>query len=123
MMRARSSVDCASCSSSVTESNSTPTWIEHEAIAILSGAEGFIQCVAPGVSGNKSRHGYLLEYQDGSEDRHYRATDEPITLARVLFAFLKYLRGDASFRTDFRWVKVELERWNPEAEQTQVSTD
>jgi hypothetical protein len=89
--------------------------IEHEDFAILSNGDTFIQCAGPSHGANKSGHGYLLEYQDGSEDRHYRAADEPITLARVLFAFLKYLRGDASFRTDFRWEKVELERWNPEA--------
>jgi hypothetical protein len=33
--------------------------------------------------------------------------DEPITLDRVLSAFLKYLRGDQSWRSDFRWEKME----------------
>jgi hypothetical protein len=62
-----------------------------------------------------------LEYQDGSEDRHYRAAGGPIAPDRVLLAFLKYLRGDASFRADFGWEKVDLERMDPEAE-THAST-
>jgi hypothetical protein len=98
--------------------------IEHEPdFAILSDGNTFIQCRAPGVGPDRSRYGYLLEYQDGSEEEHYRAIDEPITLARVLSAFRKYLRGDASFRTDLLWRKVELERWNPGAGQTQVGTE
>jgi hypothetical protein len=51
---------------------------------------------------------YALGYQDGSEDRHYQAIDEPIDLDRVLSAFRKYLRGDSSWRTDFKWEKFEL---------------
>jgi hypothetical protein len=51
---------------------------------------------------------YNLEYQDGSVDKHYRATNNPITLDGVLSAFRKYMRGDPSWRTDFRWEKMEF---------------
>jgi hypothetical protein len=50
---------------------------------------------------------YVLEYQDGSLDRHYHAVDGPITLDRVLAAFIKYLRRDSSWRSDFRWEMIE----------------
>jgi hypothetical protein len=43
-----------------------------------------------------------------NEDEHYLAVDEQITLDRVLFAFRKYLGRDPSWRTDFRWEKLDL---------------
>jgi hypothetical protein len=43
-----------------------------------------------------------------TEDEHYLAVDEQITLDRVLFAFRKYLGRDPSWRTDFRWEKLDL---------------
>lgn len=49
-----------------------------------------------------------MEYQDGSLDRHYQAVGGPVPLDRVLAAFLKYLRGDSSWRSDFQWEKMEL---------------
>jgi hypothetical protein len=51
---------------------------------------------------------YVLEYQDGSLKRHFAATDGPITLERVVEAFVKYLRGDESWKKDFRWEKMTL---------------
>jgi hypothetical protein len=51
---------------------------------------------------------YVLEYQDGSLDRHYHAVDGPIPLERVLAAFVKYLRRDPSWRFDFEWEKMDL---------------
>lgn len=51
---------------------------------------------------------YVLEYQKGSIKRHYEATDHPVTLERVLSAFAKYLRGDPSWRRDFRWRRMDL---------------
>jgi hypothetical protein len=52
---------------------------------------------------------YNLEYQDGSLVKHYRATDKLMTLDQVLSAFLKYMRGDPSWRTDFGWEKMEFD--------------
>jgi hypothetical protein len=61
----------------------------------------YIQCV------KYDEPKYHLEYQDGSLDKHYRATDEQITLDRVVSAFRKYLRGDSSWRDDFHWEKMD----------------
>jgi hypothetical protein len=51
---------------------------------------------------------YDLEYQDGSLDTHFQAVDRPITMDRVQSAFLKYLRGDQTWRSDFCWQKMDL---------------
>ena len=51
---------------------------------------------------------YHLEYQDGGLDRHYQAADGPITMERVVAAFFSYLRGESSYRSDFRWERMEL---------------
>jgi hypothetical protein len=93
-------------------------WAEGEdGYGILSPIEDqmtYIQCA------KQDEQMYRLEYQDGAPDKHYRAADEQITRDRVRMAFRKFLRGDASWRTDFRWEKMDLE-----AERTrraQVST-
>jgi hypothetical protein len=49
---------------------------------------------------------YALDYQEGSTAEHYRAADRPIALDRVVSAFVKYLRRDASWQSDFQWDKV-----------------
>jgi hypothetical protein len=79
--------------------------VEGEALAILTAdTDTYIQCAelkaSPGM--------YVLEFQDGSVDAHYQAMDDPITVDRVLAAFIKYLRDDTSWRTDFRWEQMEL---------------
>jgi hypothetical protein len=79
--------------------------IEGEDFAILSAdPETYIQCAEQ----KESPYEYILEYQDGSVDKHYEASDGPITLRRVLSAFQKYLRSDPTWRSDFRWVKMKL---------------
>jgi len=50
---------------------------------------------------------YVLEYQDGSEKRHFHAIDTPVTVDRVVAAFVKYARKDASWKRDFKWEKDE----------------
>jgi hypothetical protein len=78
--------------------------IATEEAVILSDGKLFMQCSVTRLSPKR----YLLEYQDGSGDEHYRAVDEHITLGRVLSAFRKYLGRDPSWRTDFQWEKLEL---------------
>jgi hypothetical protein len=51
---------------------------------------------------------YVLEFQDGSIAQRYQAIDGPITLGRVLSAFIKYLRHDRSWQSDFQWERTEL---------------
>lgn len=50
---------------------------------------------------------YVLEYQEGSTAQHYQAVDGPITLGRALSAFMKYLRRDLSWQSDFQWERME----------------
>lgn len=80
--------------------------IEGEDFAILAIEPDnyYIQCAEE----KEPPYEYVLEYQDGSPKAHFQAMDRPITLERVLSAFLKYLRRDESWRSDFRWEKMEL---------------
>lgn len=79
--------------------------IEGEEFAILEAeSDTYMQCAQQ----DESPFEYILEYQDGSLERHYEAVDGPITLDRVLGAFVKYLRGDDSWKQDFEWVRMDL---------------
>ncbi len=79
--------------------------IDGEEFAILSAsADTYIQCARQ----NDPPYEYLLEYQNGSLDEHYVAADEQITLVQVQFAFVKYLRGDPAWHSDFLWEKMDL---------------
>jgi hypothetical protein len=79
--------------------------LEREDFAILSQTpQTYLQCAKEGGG----RPGYALEYQDGAVEEHYEATGGPISLDRIVSAFVKYLRRDASWRTDFHWEKVDL---------------
>jgi hypothetical protein len=48
----------------------------------------------------------ILEYREGSANKHFEATDRRISRERVLRAFCKYLRGE-SWWTDFRWKQLD----------------
>jgi hypothetical protein len=79
--------------------------IEGEEFAILGvDADTYIQCAEQ----KEPPYEYVLEYQDGSVDKHFQAVDDPITFDRVVAAFIKYLRQDPSWRSDFKWEKLEL---------------
>jgi hypothetical protein len=79
--------------------------IEGEDFAILSiDSDTYMQCAEQ----KKAPHEYVLEYQDGSLGQHYQAVDVPISIDRVIAAFIKYLRRDPTWRWDFRWEKMEL---------------
>jgi hypothetical protein len=81
-------------------------YLEGENFAILSADDNtYMQCAEQ----DEPPYEYVLEYQDGSLDRHYHAVDGPITLDRVLTAFRNFLRGDPSWRTDFHWDKLDLD--------------
>jgi hypothetical protein len=80
-------------------------YLEGEEFAILAvDDDTYMQCAEQ----QDRPYEYVLEYQDGSLHQHYRAVDEPITQERVLAAMAKYLRGDASWRDEFEWEKVDL---------------
>jgi hypothetical protein len=75
-----------------------------QSFAILSSDDDtYIQCTTDGQPYGQ----YLLEYQQGSAHERYRASDPKITSNRVVDAFCKYLRGDESWRLDFRWEPIE----------------
>lgn len=79
--------------------------LEGEDFGILStGPESYIQCAEQSEQPDE----YGLEYRDGSRDRHYRAADGPITLDRVISAFLGYPQCDSAWRSSFRWEKMEF---------------
>jgi hypothetical protein len=79
--------------------------IDGENFAILTtDSDTYIQCAQQ----QEPPYEYVLEYQDGSLDQHYQAVDEPITLDYVMAAFIKYLRRDPSWRSDFKWKKMEF---------------
>lgn len=50
---------------------------------------------------------YVLEYRNGSFAQHFQALDRPLTYDRVCSAFLKYLRRDSSWQSDFRWERAQ----------------
>ena len=52
---------------------------------------------------------YALEYQDGSTEQHYRATDSRLPLHRAMTAFKKYLNDVDSWKADFRWKRLPIE--------------
>ena len=78
-------------------------YVQGEDFAILStDPNTYIQCAEQ----KEPPYEYVLECQHGSLEQHYRAADGRITLDRVLSAFRKYLRGDVSWNTDFRWERA-----------------
>jgi hypothetical protein len=86
---------------------------EHDILSLIDGEDfailgpdpdTYIQCAEQ----KEPPYEYVLEYQDGSLDQHFQAVDGPITLDRVISAFIRYLRGDKSWRADFRWEKMDL---------------
>jgi hypothetical protein len=79
--------------------------IDGEDFAILGiDPDTYIQCAEQ----QEPPYEFILEYQDGSLDQHFSAVDGPVTLDRVINAFIKYLRQDASWRADFQWQREEL---------------
>lgn len=81
--------------------------IKGEQFAILSIDDNtYMQCAEVDEPGQEDVQ-FVLEYQDGSLDRHFQV-DQPISLDRVLDALAKYLRRDDSWLKDFKWQKMEL---------------
>jgi hypothetical protein len=53
--------------------------------------------------------GLILEYQEASLDKHFNCIDTNISKEQVLAAFLKYLKGDLSWKDEFSWEKTVIE--------------
>jgi GGDEF domain-containing protein len=79
--------------------------IEGEEFAILAADDGtYLQCAEQ----RAIPYEYILEYQEGDPSKHYQATDDAVPVDRVIATFLKYLRGDESWKSDFTWQRIEL---------------
>ena len=79
--------------------------IEGEEFAILAaGDDTYLQCAKQ----NDAPSEYVLEFQEGDLGHHYRAVDDAVPLDRVITTFIKYLRGDESWQSDFEWQRMEL---------------
>jgi len=53
---------------------------------------------------------YALEYRDGSDERHFRCARD-VEKPELETAFLKYLKGDPTWKTDFQWERLEMKPW------------
>jgi DnaJ-domain-containing protein 1 len=56
---------------------------------------------------NQKNLGYILEYQEGSLQRHYQ-TASNLTADQVKQAFIWYLQGDKRWLSAFIWTRIEL---------------
>lgn len=56
--------------------------------------------------------GFILEYQEGDTDWHFKATREKIPLAEVVKAFQLYASGDGGWKAILDWERIELSMWS-----------
>ena len=79
--------------------------IEGEEFAILAAGEHtYLQCAKQ----NDAPSEYVLEFQEDL-GHHYRAVGDAVAVDRVITTFIKYLRGDESWKSDFTWQRIELQ--------------
>jgi hypothetical protein len=50
-----------------------------------------------------ARSGFAVEYQDGSPEQHYQATDGTITEEQLEKAFVAYCGGAPEWKSQFTW--------------------
>lgn len=86
--------------------------IEEALGSLDSGDDGFVILEESSVTylqaaGDRGT-GFVLEYQEGDTDRHFKATRERIPLAEVVKAFQMYAAGDARWKGMFEWEPLEL---------------
>lgn len=51
-----------------------------------------------------------LEYREGDADHHFECARK-VNKAEVETVFLKYLKGDPTWKDDFEWKKLERKPW------------
>ena len=73
-----------------------------EFIILSQSGEVYIQAAGEGDDP------YVMEYREGDSDHHFQCTRK-LSKANVQSAFMKYLRGDDSWKTDFEWKQFESE--------------
>ena len=60
-----------------------------------------------GVAAGDGEAGFVVEYQDGDTDQHFRATREKISLSDVVKAFQSYAAGEGAWKGMFQWAKLD----------------
>ena len=86
--------------SSATDDDITSSVVDGIIHAVLAqGPHTYIQCAVR----EEPPYGFWLTYADGVETERHHAMEAPIGLDQVRAAFLKYRRGDESWRLDFSW--------------------
>ncbi len=53
---------------------------------------------------------YILEYRDGDSDHHFQSVED-VPKEMVQAVFMKYLKGDHSWKRDVAWAKLEHKPW------------
>jgi hypothetical protein len=75
----------------------------------------YMQTCGSAQGGRTWGDGFVLEYQDGSLDSHYRCVDDNLELSAIQRAFQLYFAGDDRWRTEYEWQSVDLsnlkKRW------------
>jgi len=61
-------------------------------------------------AGGEEEGPYDLEYRDGDGEHHFRCKTN-VSKSEVQAAFVKYLRSDPSWKTDFEWERLEPRPW------------
>ena len=56
--------------------------------------------------------GFLLEYQEGSLDQHYRSTEETLSLSTITNAFQLYAAEDPSWRPLVTWKRDDPSQYS-----------
>lgn len=69
---------------------------------ILQDGDRFIQAAGDSTSG------YTLEYNEGSTNTQFRATNPKLSAAQITDAFGSYLAHDPSWETRFSWTEFKL---------------
>jgi hypothetical protein len=72
-----------------------------DAYIILSSSEyTYMQCAGD------QNVGFQLEYQAGSVDEHYQATEAPLDTDTIILKFSEYLAGKPSWKDGVKWKKI-----------------
>jgi hypothetical protein len=53
---------------------------------------------------------FVMEYREGDDAHHFQCSRD-LSKSDVQSAFLKYLRGDESWKRDFEWTQPESKPW------------
>jgi hypothetical protein len=79
----------------------------------LDGADNHFAILATDVmnymqTSGSPETGFVLEYQAGFLEQHFRAPDSQIPLDNVVEAFKSYLKQDGHWKSAFDWQREEL---------------